>query len=136
MKPTSYLFAASAIAATLSFAAYPALAQETHTVIEQNGNHTTELEFKPAASAHDVNLDMLRDFGTVKAGDPKIATELARNPALVADATYVGKHPTLGTFLGKYPEASDELQSNPGDFLTPVAGSKWNSHEAAGIPRD
>ena len=113
------------------------VAQETTTTItEKRGNATTEMEFKPASSAHDLDVNMMRDFGTVKAEDPKVATELARNPALVADSGYVGKHPSLHAFLMKYPDASDKIQSSPGNFLVPVAGSKWNSHEAAGIPRD
>jgi hypothetical protein len=112
------------------------VAEESSTVTEKRGNVTTEMEFKPASSAHDLDKNMLRDFGTVKAEDPKIATELARNPALVADSSYVGKHPSLHAFLMKYPDASDKIQSSPGNFLVPVAGSKWNSHEAAGIPRD
>ena len=113
------------------------VAQETTTTItEKRGNATTEMEFKPASSAHDLDKNMMRDFGTVKAEDPKIANELAKNPALVADSSYVGKHPSLHAFLMKYPDASDKIQSSPGNFLVPVAGSKWNSHEAAGIPRD
>ena len=46
------------------------------------------------------------------------------------------KHPALQAFLVKYPAARDEIVESPGNFVTPVAGSKWNSHEAAGIPRD
>ena len=34
-------------------------------------------------------------------------------------------------FLEKYPDARDEITSNPGNFVTPGPGSKWNSHEAA-----
>jgi hypothetical protein len=113
------------------------LAQETTTTVtEKRGNTTTEMEFKPASSAHDLDKAMLRDFGTVKGEDPKIATELAVNPSLIADQIYVKKHPSLQAFLQKYPEAREELQTSPGNFLVPVAGSKWNSHEAAGIPRD
>lgn len=113
------------------------VAQETTTTVtEKRGNNTTEMEFKPASSAHDLDVNMMRDFGTVKGEDPKVATELARNPALVVDSSYVGKHPSLQAFLQKYPDARDKIQSSPGNFLVPVAGSKWNSHEAAGIPRD
>jgi len=112
------------------------VAEESSTVTEKHGNVTTEMEFKPASSAHDLNKAMLRDFGTVKAEDPKIATELAVNPSLIADQIYIKKHPSLQAFLQKYPEAREELQTSPGNFLVPVAGSKWNSHEAAGIPRD
>ena len=79
---------------------------------------------------------MLRDFQNAKAADGGIANAIARNPAIVNDANYVAKHPALQAFLEKYPDARAELVDNPGNFVTPVAGSKWNSHEVAGIPRD
>jgi hypothetical protein len=112
------------------------VAEEGSTVVEKHGNTTTELEFKPAATAHDLNVQMLRDFEAVKAGDPSVGTEIAKNPARVQDAAFVGKHPALQAFLAKYPGASHEIVSSPGNFVTPVAGSTWNSHEAAGIPRN
>ena len=112
------------------------VAQESNTVVEKHGNTTTELEFKPASTAHDLDVHMLRDFDKVKQSDPSVARELAKKPSLVADRTYIIEHPALQAFLEKYPDARAELQSSPGNFLTPVAGSKWNSHEAAGIPRD
>jgi hypothetical protein len=79
---------------------------------------------------------MLRDFANVKQGDSSVATDIARNPAVVQNPGYVAKHPGLQAFLAKYPNARDEIVANTGNFVTPVAGSKWNSHEAAGIPRD
>ena len=97
---------------------------------------TTEIDFLPASTANDLNVQMLRDFGNVKQSDPKVATDIARNPEVVANSGYVSKHPSLHAFLEKYPDARNEIVSNPGNFVTPVAGSKWNSHEAAGIPRD
>ena len=79
---------------------------------------------------------MLRDFKSVKDGDPKIAADVARDPEVVQNSNYVGKHPALLAFLDKYPNARGEIVANPGNFVTPVAGSKWNSHEAAGLPRE
>jgi hypothetical protein len=142
MKTLSPLITA-AISATLMLAAFTTspLAQEStskegSTVVEKHGNTTTELEFKPAATAPDLNVQMLRDFEAVKAGDPNVGPAIAKDPAQVQDAGFVGKHPSLQAFLEKYPDARQEIVSSPGNFVTPVAGSKWNSHEAAGIPRD
>jgi hypothetical protein len=137
-------FITAAISATLVLAAFTtsALAQEStttgesSTVVEKHGNTTTELEFKSAATAHDLNVPMLRDFAAVKAGDPEVGPAIAKDPSRVQDAGFVGKHPSLQAFLEKYPDARQEIVSSPGNFVTPVAGSKWNSHEAAGIPRD
>ena len=137
------LFITAAISAALVLAtlttsalAQSTTAQESNTVVEKHGNKTTELEFKSAATAHDLNVQMLRDFETVKAGDPDVGPAIAKDPARVQDAGFVGKHPSLQAFLEKYPDARGEIVSSPGNFVTPVAGSKWNSHEAAGIPRD
>ena len=79
---------------------------------------------------------MLRDFGPVEQNDPKVAIEIAHNPEIVQNTTYVAKHPALQAFLDKYPSARNEIVESPGNFVIPAAGSKWNSHEAAGIPRD
>ncbi len=146
--PSPTLTAAIAAALALAASATATLAQQTttttvteQTVVEKKATTpppkvTTELDFKPASTAGDINVQMLRDFGTVKQSDPKVAVDIARNPQVVENGGYVGKHPSLQAFLAKYPAASNEIVSSPGNFVTPVAGSKWNSHEAAGIPRD
>ncbi len=152
MRPASSPITITTIAAAFAVAALatPALAQQSTTVTEQtvtqhtvtrtnpqsNGSVSTEIEFLPASTANDLNVQMLRDFSTVKQSDPKIAIDVARNPEIVENASYVAKHPPLQAFLEKYPDARNEIVSSPGNFVTPVAGSKWNSHEAAGIPRD
>ncbi len=146
--PSPILTAALVAALALAASATLTLAQQTttttvteQTVVEKKAmtpppKVTTELDFMPASSANDINVQMLRDFGSVKQSDPKVAVDIARNPQIVENTGYVGKHPSLQAFLAKYPAASDEIVSSPGNFVTPVAGSKWNSHEAAGIPRD
>jgi hypothetical protein len=151
MKPVPSPLLTAAIVAALALAASATstLAQQqqtTTTVTEQTvvekkvttppPKVTTELDFMPASTANDINVQMLRDFGNVKQSDPKVAIDIARNPQIVENTGYVGKHPSLQAFLAKYPAASNEIVSSPGNFVTPVAGSKWNSHEAAGIPRD
>ncbi len=150
MKPTLFPVHAAALSIAVALAAFavPALAQQSATVTEKTVTEETvtqpapptivthTMEFQPASSAHDLNNQMLRDFGTVKATDPGIANQLAKNPALVENQDYVEKHPSLQAFLDKYPNARAKIVSSPGNFMTPVAGSKWNSHEAAGIPRD
>lgn len=150
MKPATSPFV-TAIAAALALVAFAtsAPAQEATTkdntvvekeVIIQKGHRketdTTEIQFEPASTADNVNMQMLHDFGAVKQNDRKVATDIARHPQVVEDAGYVAKHPALQAFLEKYPNAHQEIVDSPGNFVTPVAGSKWNSHEAAGIPRD
>ena len=150
MKPVPSPFVTAAISAALALAALApcASAQQNTTVTGQTtvekkvttqappARVSTEIDFLPASTANDINTQMLRDFGNVKQSDPKVATDVARNPEIVGNAGYVEKHPSLQAFLAKYPDARREIVDSPGNFVTPVAGSKWNSHEAAGIPRD
>jgi hypothetical protein len=151
MKPalSPILTAAIAAAFTLTAFATSTRAQQT-TVVEKTTidqqtvtnappprveTKTTDIEFQPASKAHDLDVQMLRDFESVKA-DHGIAVAIARNPEIVNDSGYVAKHPALQVFLEKNPNARDEIVASPGNFVMPVAGSKWNSHEVAGIPRD
>ncbi|HLI81131.1 MAG TPA: hypothetical protein VKV03_14185, partial [Candidatus Binataceae bacterium] len=110
--------------------------QQTVTRVPSPQVVTTDIEFQPAATANDLNVGMLRDFESVKQEDRSVATEIARNPNIVENGVYVAKHPALQAFLEKYPDARNEIIESPGNFVTPVSGSKWNSHEVAGIPRD
>ena len=79
---------------------------------------------------------MLKDFSSVKQSDPAVASKLASDPSLVENQDFLQKHPTLQAFLDKYSDARHEMETNPGNFVQPQPGSKWASHEAAGIPRD
>jgi hypothetical protein len=152
MRPALSPFLSAAISAAFVLAALTtsARAQQSTTVTEQTVTErtvtrssaqpkeivTTEIEFQPAATANDINVQMLRDFENVKQGDRKVASDIARSPEVVENASYVAKHPALQAFLEKYPDVRAEIVENPGNFVTPVAGSKWASREAAGIPRD
>ena len=148
MKASTSPFLTAAIGAALTLAAFggSAFAQTTvttTTVDQQTVTRvpppqvvTTEIEFQPAATANDLNVAMLRDFEKVKQDDRTVATDIASNPNVVENGSYVGKHPALQAFLEKYPDARNEIIESPGNFVTPVSGSKWNSHEVAGIPRD
>ena len=133
MKDTYYIFA---IAAMLATVASPALAQDTgRAIIEKHGDMTTETEFQPAGTSN-LDIQMLKDFSSVKQSDPSVASKLASKPSLVEDQDFLLKHPPLQAFLDKYPNARREIETNPGNFMQPQSGSKWASHEAAGIPRD
>jgi len=148
VKASTSPFVTAALGAVLTLTAFGGLAlaqssvttttvdQQTVTRVPPPQVVKTEIEFQPAATAHDLNVAMLRDFESVKQEDRPVATEIARNPNVVENASYVGKHPALQAFLEKYPDARNEIVESPGNFVTPVSGSKWNSHEAAGIPRD
>ncbi len=133
MRSTLCLLVVAAIVATL---ASSTRAQDTGPVIvEKHGNTTTETEFKPAGTTN-LNIQMLKDFASVKQSDPMVAPQLASNPSLVENQDFLQKHPSLLAFLDKYPDARHELETSPGNFMPLAPGSKSASHEASGIPRD
>ena len=90
----------------------------------------------PASTANDINVQMLRDFESVKRRDPRSRSTSRATRKSSMNSGYVRTHPSLQAFLANTRAARNEIVSSPGNFVTPVAGSKWNSHEAAGIPRD
>ena len=133
MRDTYYILAIAAMVATV---ASPTFAQDTgRAIIEKHGNMTTETEFQPAGTSN-LDIQMLKDFSSVKRSDPAVAPKLASDPSLVENQGFLQKHPTLQAFLEKYPDARHEMETNPGNFVQPQPGSKWASHEAAGIPRN
>ena len=132
MKNALELFVIGALVAAF---ASPVLAQVTgNTIIEHSGNTTRVTEFK-SAGTHNLNIPMLNDFAKVKQNDPAVAPQLAKDPRLVENRDFLQKHPSLQAFLDKYPQAQHQIETNPGNFMPPVAGSTWSTHEAAGIPR-
>jgi hypothetical protein len=133
MKNSLSLFVIAAIAVACASTAF---AQDTgRTIVEKHGDTTTETEFK-AAGKTNLDIQMLKDFSSVKEDDPAVAPQLAKNPALVENQAFVQKHPSLQAFLDKYPDARAELKANPGNFMPLEPGAKSASHEASGIPRD
>ena len=121
MKRFAFPCATIAMAAAL---AVPAFAQEVPSDVVGTvvlGN-TTIVFVRGTAG---LNLDELRAFDKVVSDDPSLARQLAKNPKLVANDSFSTEHPGLGEFLAKYPGGRDEIQENPGNFVTPVKGSTW-----------
>ncbi|MHB8383110.1 MAG: hypothetical protein ACYDC3_12330 [Candidatus Binataceae bacterium] len=87
----------------------------------KNENTTTVFERSNAG----LNLDELKAFGKIASDDPALASKISRNPQIVASDSFVGKHPALQQFLTQYPGAREDIQRNPGNFLTPVNGSSF-----------
>lgn len=148
MTPASPIFITAMAAAFIASFAATSHAQgtvvEQTTVDQKTVTYTppprvvinkTDIEFQPASTAGDLNMQMLRDFDSVKA-DHSVAVAIARRPEIINDSDFVAKHPALQAFLEKYPNAREQIVESPGNFVTPVAGSTWNSHAVAGIPRD
>jgi hypothetical protein len=121
MKRFAFPYAVIAIAVAL---AVPAFAQEVPSdVVGTVKLGNTTLVFVRGTAG--LNLDELRAFDKVISDDPAVAKQLAKNPKLVANHSFLTEHPVLGEFLAKYPGGRDEIQENPGNFVTPVKGSTW-----------
>jgi hypothetical protein len=87
----------------------------------------TQVTLDAKRGSANVDTGELRAFQNAKMTDSSIATQLAKNPKLIASESYTHQHPTLQHFLVQYPNAREDIQRNPGNFLVPVKGSTWNS---------
>jgi hypothetical protein len=90
----------------------------------------TQVTLEAKRGSANVDVGELRAFQNAKAADTSIAAQLAKNPKLIASESYVSQHPELGHFLEQYPNAREDIQRNPGNFLVPVKGSTWNGSAA------
>ena len=104
--------------------AVPAFAQESApavTGVVQKGHTTIVFE----RSNDGLNMDELKAFGKIANDDPALASKIARHPQIVANDSFVGKHPAFQQFLTQYPNAREDIQNNPGNFVMPVNGSSF-----------
>jgi len=114
--------------------AVPAFAQDSSpavTGVVKRGNTTIVFEQSSAG----LNMDELKAFSKIANDDPALAKKIARNPQIVASDSFVGKHPAFQQFLSQYPTAREDIQNNPGNFVTPVDGSAFQ-HAARGMKDD
>ncbi|MGD0075841.1 MAG: hypothetical protein ABSD31_16085 [Candidatus Binataceae bacterium] len=102
-----------------------ASAQENGERAREVKNGNTTIVFEPA-NGQDLNLDELRAFSQIANDDPGMAKALAKNPKLIDSESFVSKHPGLQPFLSRYPRAKEDFLADPGNFVVPVAGSKWS----------
>jgi hypothetical protein len=101
-----------AIALPVAFAA-PSIAQEGKTLgTVENGNTTTVFK---AADSRDIDTHKLKTWNNFASEHPKVASELAHNPALINDDGYAKKHPQLGTFFSAHPDNYVAIPPRPGE---------------------
>ena len=111
MKPLSTLIAALALPIAFAAPALAAPGQTLGTVI--NGN--TIIEFR-AADTSDIDLAKLRAWRDFAAQHPKVASDLAKKPELINDASYTKRHPGLAAFFTAHPDIHDAMAANPGNY--------------------
>jgi hypothetical protein len=128
MKRFASALAAFAIGALMAAPAMAQNAQPGVTGVVHQGNTTIVFERGSVGP----KLNQMSAFSQLAANDPKLATTLARNPALVEKDSFVSKHPALAQYLQQFPDARADIVADPGNYLTPVPGSTWN-HAAPGI---
>ena len=103
-----------ALALPVAFAA-PSFAQEGKTLgTVVNGNTTTVFK---AADSRDIDTVKLKTWNDFASGHPKVASELAHNPALINDEAYAKKHPQLGAFFSAHPDIRNAMAANPGNYV-------------------
>ena len=103
-----------AFALPIAFAA-PSMAQEEKTLgTVVNGNTTTVFK---AADSRDIDAHKLKVWNVFAGEHPKVAKELAHNPALINDDGYAKKHPQLSAFFSAHPDIHDAMAANPGNYV-------------------
>jgi hypothetical protein len=103
-----------AVALPVAFAV-PSLAQDGKTLgTVVNGNTTTVFK---AADSRDIDTHKLKIWNDFASDHPKVASELAHNPALINDDAYAKKHPQLGQFFSAHPEIREAMAANPGNYV-------------------
>ncbi len=106
--------------------AAPALAEDA-SIYQSTNSRNEQVTIVTDRGESNLKLKELRDFAQVTSADPNIARDLSRKPALVDNATFVGKHPALAQFLAKYPGADEDIKAHPGNFVAPTTTSAWNA---------
>ena len=79
----------------------------------ENGNTTTVFK---AADSRDIDTQKLKTWNEFASEHPKVATEIAHNPALINDDAYAKKHPNLGKFFTAHPDIREAMTKNPGNY--------------------
>jgi hypothetical protein len=79
-----------------------------------NGNTTTVFK---AADSRDIDTHKLKTWNDFASGHPKVASELAHNPALINDDGYAKKHPQLSAFFSAHPDIRQAMAANPGNYV-------------------
>ncbi len=103
-----------AVALPVAFAA-PAIGQEGKTLgTVVNGNTTTTFK---AADTRDIDTQKLKTWNAFAEKHPKVASEFARNSALINDDAYAKKHPQLGAFFSAHPDIREAMTKNPGNYV-------------------
>jgi hypothetical protein len=116
MNQTLSLLGAIAIGVMMSGALF---AQEgaapsqhtTGTVVEGN----TTMVFK-TANKSDLHMKSLKQWTNFAQSHPQIARQLAKQPTLLSDAGYLGKHPELRQLFDDNPGLLAEMKQDPGNF--------------------
>jgi hypothetical protein len=103
-----------AIALPVAFAA-PAIAQDGKTMgTVVNGNTTTVFK---AANTSDIDMHKLTMWNGFATAHPKVASQLAHNPALINDDGFAKKHPQLDAFFSAHPDVRQAMAANPGNYV-------------------
>jgi hypothetical protein len=77
------------------------------------------------ASDSDLNKARYDAWDQFRSSNPKIASELKRNPRLAGNAAFVDKHPELKQLFDANAGMQEDMQRNPGNY---VAGAKYSAH--------
>ncbi len=127
MKTILSVLAGVILSGAIALSAFAQNANDTVGMRQWTKSDGTQVTLEAKRGSANVDVGELRAFQNAKGADPSIAPQLAKNPKLIASSSYVRQHPELRHFLVQYPNAREDIQRNPGNFLVPVKGSTWNA---------
>lgn len=127
MKTVVKLLAGAIVCWTLAVSAFAQSTNDKVGSAEWTKPDGTKVTLEADRGPANPKAEELRAFQSAKSADTSFATDLAKNPNLIASDSYVAQHPALQQFLQQYPGAREDIQANPGNFLVPTQGSTWNA---------
>ncbi len=93
-----------------------AIAQEeaSNNAVVHSGN--TYIIFKNASNS-DLPSARYQAFDQFAAENPQIVKQLAHNPRLIEDESFIRHHPALADFLRTHSDMASDFAENPGNYV-------------------
>src|SRR2546422_382882 len=101
--------------AALSSAAQAQPQSQSQTQAQSGSQSQTQAQ--AAKTDNDITRRELRNFDQFLDSHPEVAEALRKDPNLINNPNWVGKHPELKDWLEDHPNAREELKENPTAFL-------------------
>ena len=126
MRRIVYALAAGALAVAIAAPVFAQNAGEPTSRMASSGSVTTGNTTIEAggASTADLNAARYNAWDQFRSANPKVASELKRNPKLAGDSAFVDRNPQLKQLFDANAGMQEDMQRNPGNYL---AGARYSA---------